>query len=61
MERRGLLCEAWRKSESDRGNRKCKGPEVGTSKTVSGNAGRPLWDKGIIMPTPKVVEVVSDK
>jgi len=60
MKRRGQLCEAWRRSKSDKGNRECKGPEVRKSVTVSGHVGRPLWRKGIIMPAPKVVEVISE-
>lgn len=60
MKRRHQLYEAQRRSKSDRENRKCKGPEVGPSVIVSGNIGRLLWKKGIIMPTPKVVEVTSE-
>lgn len=37
MKRRGQPCEAQRESKVGRGNRKCKGPEVGTSMIVAGD------------------------
>ena len=58
MKRRGQLCGAQRRSKSDRGSGKCRGPEVGTSMTVSGNVGRLLWKTGRVMLTPKVVEAI---
>lgn len=48
MKRRGQHCEAHKENKLGRGNRKCKGPEVRTSMTVSG-----AIRMGIIMPTPK--------
>lgn len=59
MKRRGQLHGAPRRSKSDRGSRKCKGPEVGTGMSIWGNVGRLLRKMGIIMLAPKVVEMIS--